>query len=499
MPLSIVDVPHDILLLICVKLSPENVLSFAQTCRGVHAIADSEYVWRHLNYCIPLDISAVNGHDIKNVPGSTIKSSVLDALRLDKNWRREDSKIARIRKIDIGHSVLQMIPLGHQWLATMAKTDRTRDLRPLYQISVWRLRDAHGSRHLQVATFDTVLSCQFAASLQDSGNTILLAFGNARTDIHLGSCLEVYELDVRPCSNDNFLSFSPSIIRQWHIYWRSTIYRVFISGTIVSALFLNLDSFTVATPFLMHHAVILNSKTNATEVMELGHTGFAIHKLDIQWPCLVTTGLHNTHSIVVRVLPPGIRATTIQSHQKIISLEKIRPFTFQSSDLVFDCQMGLPGDHQRMSEGDKQGSPRSLTEVYVTTSPHPELPGKATVFRLPLDVYERNIMLTNVAPQYTFNIPAHSTWAAACIGRTGYRAIWLEKTTFGAADGSIQLMKGTFPYSTSSEEQSLVVRLARVDYPYPFEFGAIRDLELQEAAGRVFISLYTGHIYAFEF
>lgn len=140
-------------------------------------------MWHNIALDIPLELSAVGAcHDIRHLSGSHIKRLVLDALRLDENWRKEDPKIRRIRRIDIGDPVIQMQPLGRQWVVTLTKTNRTTDFRPVYQISILKLRDDNSSTPTAVAKFDTTDCCSFSASLQDSGNTILLCFCDVKID-----------------------------------------------------------------------------------------------------------------------------------------------------------------------------------------------------------------------------------------------------------------------------------------------------------------------------
>lgn len=111
---------------------------------------------------------------LTNMSGSEIKSSLVRALRLDENWRRRVSRVTRISKINHRHSVVDMQPLGREWLVISSRARGSS-----INLSIWHLdlspSDSGGINSAScVAFFEPSQAFSFEASFEDDGDTALI-------------------------------------------------------------------------------------------------------------------------------------------------------------------------------------------------------------------------------------------------------------------------------------------------------------------------------------
>lgn len=153
MIVTITDMPLYILITVCIQLRPQGLLSFIQvsaqnhndsaailierssiTCRSIHEIGSTDYVWHHINIDLPLDID----RRLADLSASNIKSAVIYVMKLEENWDRPISKISRVSRILPRQRGLdKMRPLGRNWLIT-SNVDQDGQTR----LSVWHLSTA---------------------------------------------------------------------------------------------------------------------------------------------------------------------------------------------------------------------------------------------------------------------------------------------------------------------------------------------------------------------
>ena len=114
------------------------------------------------------------------------------------------------------------------------------------------------------------------------------------------------------------------------------------------------------------------------------------------------------------------------------------------------------------------------------------------VFRLP-DLTDPNLEVPLVQSRVTvqhFPIPAKTSVDKVCLGKTGRRAVWLQRHW---DTDEFDVMKSTF--STSSKVGGLFPK------HLAFPFGPLHTCEslaFDEASGRVAMSLLTGQLYILE-
>ncbi|KAG0698952.1 hypothetical protein DFH29DRAFT_71182 [Suillus ampliporus] len=150
MGLLLTDLPQDILIVIFVSLTVEDILSLKQTCRSLHTIGSADYVWRRsvIYFDLPLDLpgDAV----VASLSSNELRDAVLNALKLDRKWRdpnlypRKASCI--ISRCDTFVDALQILP-GGKWLITFQVEQSSRTT----VMSLWSLHDISHA----VITFQT--------------------------------------------------------------------------------------------------------------------------------------------------------------------------------------------------------------------------------------------------------------------------------------------------------------------------------------------------------
>lgn len=133
-----------------------------QTCRVLHALGCTNYVWNQIRIDLPLDLPFKS--DIQHLPASLLQRAVIKALRLEHNWRHRATRIRQLERIPCGNTIDQMQPLGSQWLVTLSRSPS------LAQIAVWHVGGLRGCR---VASVDTTTALRFSADLHTRSEIII--------------------------------------------------------------------------------------------------------------------------------------------------------------------------------------------------------------------------------------------------------------------------------------------------------------------------------------
>ena len=120
--------------------------------------------------------------------------------------------------------------------------------------------------------------------------------------------------------------------------------------------------------------------------------------------------------------------------------------------------------------------------------------GTINVYHFPIDLSKRNLQFTDWRPTHTFRTPPNVTLESICLGKTGYRAVWLSHQ-WNLDDYT--LVKASFP--KAGKMGPVVVPLQPPDQVLPFEPHACRSLYFEEASGRLFVAIHTGEMYILEF
>ncbi|KDR76201.1 hypothetical protein GALMADRAFT_247460 [Galerina marginata CBS 339.88] len=489
MPLALAQLPPDIILLICIHLHPKDLLSFIQTCRVVHALASTDYVWHHVNNDLPLD-----GVDTRltSISGPEIKSRVMRALRLDNQWRRPGSRISRIRKINTQATVVQMRTLGRDWLLISSRAAASS-----ISLSVWRLdmcssctSDMSVIPSSRVISFEPMRAFQFEASFQEDKYTALICIlGGSPTVPHKGQ-LSIYHLNLKGHeSQDNPLG-APFVMNKWTLEHSGLVYYAQISGPIVAAAIVR-----ILDASYNHQILLFNTKTNITVRIgspditnfECGRMQFKIYSRHI-----VIVGVYKGRiKVHVRELPREIFST--RAIPQPLDEEMIPTTSWESVIVDYETPKIRTPEISITSEPIYYSSLESFT-VMANYFPLSETEnGIVNVYHFPIDVSKHGLKFTDWGPTYSFATPPNVSLDPACIGKTGYRAVWLSHQW---EIDDFRLLKASFPING---EPHFVEPLQPPEMPLPFEPHTCRSLYFEEATGRLFVGVHTGEIYLLEF
>ncbi|KIJ62795.1 hypothetical protein HYDPIDRAFT_113894 [Hydnomerulius pinastri MD-312] len=139
MELVLIQLPQDILILICLHLSIEDILSLKQTCRVMHALGSLDYLWHMLvaDLDVPLDIPL--NVSIAALSSTFLRNAVTKALKLDQRWRDPNLHYQSAKRIISSNSSfvdgLHLLPGGH-WLVTIQYEQIAST-----HLTLWSLKD----------------------------------------------------------------------------------------------------------------------------------------------------------------------------------------------------------------------------------------------------------------------------------------------------------------------------------------------------------------------
>ncbi|KAF8910651.1 hypothetical protein CPB84DRAFT_1764267 [Gymnopilus junonius] len=421
---------------------------------------------------------------LTNMSGPEIKYNIVRALRLDENWRRRVSKITRISKINNHRSVVDIQPLGREWLVISSRA-------PTYTIrlSLWRLEVSPSSGIINSScaiSFAPGHAYSFGASFEDGDSTALICVLGASTLTGIGR-LTIYRINLGGRQSDaNFLR-APRVINEWTIDHSGVFYHSEISGSIVAAAIrhashLNWD--------YIHQILLFNTKTNVTIRIESptltrfdsGRMQFKIYSQHI----VIVGAYQERVKVHVRKIPSQLFSDAKVSR---ILEEHLIPSKDWDSYIV-DYETAKIGNLEFfISPEPVYCSILESFTVMVTHSPFSSMErGIISIYRFPIDTNKQGLKFTDWNPLHTFPKPRNVTFEPTCLGKTGRRAVWLSHQW--NADVYV-LMKASFG--------DIVAPLQPQGQALPFEPHTCQSLYFEEATGRLFVAVTTGQIYILEF
>ncbi|KAF9223422.1 hypothetical protein BS17DRAFT_139695 [Gyrodon lividus] len=139
MTLTLIQLPQDTLIIICLQLSIEEVLNLMQTCHVMHALGSLDYLWHRLlaNWDIPLDVPL--NANLTTLPSNFLREAVIKALELDQRWRASSLHLRYAQRIISSNSSfvdgLRLLP-GGRWLVTLQYEQTTQT-----HVTLWSMED----------------------------------------------------------------------------------------------------------------------------------------------------------------------------------------------------------------------------------------------------------------------------------------------------------------------------------------------------------------------
>ncbi|KAH7904039.1 hypothetical protein BJ138DRAFT_1186932 [Hygrophoropsis aurantiaca] len=206
-----IDLPADPLLAIFLNLDVEDISSLKQSCRVLYAVGSLDYLWHRLvRTCnLPLDIPL--GADSATLSGQELQAIVVNALKLDHNWRKPDAYIQRAILIipDANASPVDSMYLlpGGKWLIT-TQLIRSCDYSRHVDLTLWCLGDITGPRSIKtVPIYATATSCRAYYHSVQHEITIAVALQEGDSE-----WIEVYHIsldDPAAVTHSETLEFQP--------------------------------------------------------------------------------------------------------------------------------------------------------------------------------------------------------------------------------------------------------------------------------------------------
>ncbi|KAF9557424.1 hypothetical protein CPC08DRAFT_819882 [Agrocybe pediades] len=491
MPLNIINLPQDLLLIVCTHLDPKDLLSFIQTCRVLHAYGSTDYVWHQIKNMPPLD----NEDNLMDLSAAEIKRSVIRALRLDDNWKRPVSKIMQIYKLSTKSiTAVEMQPLGPNYLVTSHRVAGSSTM-----VSVWRMESytASSSSLPGLVASSCIIAFEpegrafsFHAALQGKNTALIIVLGSTAPPSDRGQ-MTIYRINL-----DSSLELTTPLLNQWKIRHTGVIFYADICGPIVGAAVFNPSE----TPS-RHQVLLFNTNTNviirldAPRAFDGGHMRFKIYSGKI-----VFAGVSGkVVKVCVCKLPQTILSATpvpLLLEENAIPSETWEPMLTEY-ETKWIAHMSMAMSYSMASDPFDKMPPKYITLMTMHTAFSRMEDGVVNLYHFPIDDrFPPGQRFTAWMPTHTFDIPPDVTLENVSVGKTGCRAVWLSHQW---STDDYQLMKGSFSVRGDVLGHKLISPLQPPELALPFQAHTCRSLYFENNTGRLFVGIHTGEIYILQF
>ncbi|KAA1467485.1 hypothetical protein DENSPDRAFT_832549 [Dentipellis sp. KUC8613] len=204
--LSLPDLPNDLLFIIFLCLPLTEILALRQTCRTLHNVGSTDYVWHHIAKNTPLPLNIPLGVDPAALNAHELRKIVIRAWKLDRNWRKPTPDIIKYTPIIYGSGQLAINSMhflpGAQWLVTAQRYHRVGI--PRTAINLWCLEDLDAPyRSSSADTAGHFL--HFSVAQRKDSNIVSVA---VTTDAGNRNTIQIHNLHVRNRSESELFQFA---------------------------------------------------------------------------------------------------------------------------------------------------------------------------------------------------------------------------------------------------------------------------------------------------
>ncbi|KIY72333.1 hypothetical protein CYLTODRAFT_440599 [Cylindrobasidium torrendii FP15055 ss-10] len=479
---GILALPVDILLVVVSYIPVESVLCLLQTCRGFHALGSTDYVWHTIGTdSLPLDIPP--DLDCRRLSGQTLHRAWVKGLRLERNWSTEaynPRQLSQIKNSD-EYIVIQTQFLSSDWLVTLARAPSISSL----CLSIWNV--TFPGREYRYAYMEIPHASKFSAATRKGGTEAVVA-------VVLDAYTRTTNVNVYSVCLDK--DQDPFILATFHQAGR-------------------IASLSDGTPgeLRVRDNIVMISVAHFGDVFSPPTYTFLAFNVDTQTHLTLRAKLpeHFTH-VQFRLFPHHLVIAGLKLHERLAlqtydftaakaALARPRYLASENDadhDLLGPCLAEdttdeVPSDSDfSLSDGFiRNGMPAITALVFHATAVSAlTRHGTASVFSFPAEVNSHCPAGMGAMPIHVFRTPTSAASDIVCLGRTGYRCVWLERRW----DTDIfTLMKASFPSRDS--KTAFVERLLPPTFTLPFLASSIQSMSFEESTGRISLGLHTGQLY----
>ncbi|KAI0067465.1 hypothetical protein BV25DRAFT_1106393 [Artomyces pyxidatus] len=491
---SFEEIPTDIHLLIFQHLSVPDVLSLKQTCRALHVLGSSDYLWHQIAraFSIPLDIPFAA--DTTLIPAHELQRSIVNASRLEHNWRQPAPLIKRCAAVVYGTSSaaideMQLLP-GARWLFT-AQRKRRRTGPHMTIVNVWTLpQDGKAAYHAGSVDIAGQYK-QFSVAFNSTGDAATLAISTYAAEQSDQSVLRIYDVPLLDRSKADFREHRLMKAFSKPADAMGIIHELTVDEDMVAAIFVNFD---VDFPGHSYQIFVVNTTTWAQKVI---HPKFSepLNRLSLKLSSgKITLVGATTDAIVVRVLHlPGCVTGKYSDRplERHPSLERVE----LAEGLGYLAALTISSGHNPIDSDTlifhTANIPVSISLLFFdlldTTSGH------AHLVRL-VSTADDVSGSRHRCQDKQFPFPVDTSVKLVRIGRTGRRAVWIEQNW---DKDELRIMRSHFPEEDIGA--SNVGVLLPNDPAFPFTPRMCQSMAFDEAAGRLCLGLFNGDIWVLHF
>ncbi|KAH9481677.1 hypothetical protein JR316_0006204 [Psilocybe cubensis] len=248
-----------------------------------------------------------------------------------------------------------------------------------------------------------------------------------------------------------------------------------------------------------YKVLLLNTDTNLT--LQVGYTGILPAAIQICLPYIIFMSESNKGTkikVQVRELPKELFSNTMVEYKPYQDDSDIPWANWHSSVVDYESDT-QPADSIRVERVENMDSSSELKSITVLAR-RCSWNGTANleqmaVFHFPVDTSRRNVHITEWPATYTFSIPSlNGTWHNF-MGSTGRRTVCFSQQRVNNRTEEV-LMKASLPKNDSMAP--IVHRLLVPEMDLPFDPHQCSRIYLEEATGRLFVTLKTGGAYLLE-
>ncbi|TRM64203.1 hypothetical protein BD626DRAFT_491076 [Schizophyllum amplum] len=517
---NLIQLPEDVIVCVCYWLRVEDVLRLIETCRALHTLASSDYVWHQIPLDFPLATRPDKPHTSR--PANELRHLAVQALRLNRNWRRPVFARPRLTRVDHGNIVFRSELLANDRLCTLS-----RSLTSMTYFTVWVLADSGPRRE---HCFETPGAINFSAALvRDSDDSLVAIIG--RTSRHL-EYLDVYRVSASRSVEDvdyPQVSLVASVCRPSH---EGTFNEVHVADYIVAVSLARFEGQHVP----VYQILLVNTRTCVHLLVNPSIPQYSDHKhfrlcgaVEPRHILFLNTSPGRTASLVTHIHALPSELFDIEPPPERESIRARSPHTppyrprgspphstpssppppasppprlVELGPLVHRHEIPTVPVRLQTYASDVQMDPSTGRCALAVLAFHGAYVGsrgqagaRSTVFSLP-----RKRSDSASADVQTFRMDPLVGLDIVCIGRSGRRAVWLERNWETDAFALVKADFGAPGDKGAGEKRQLVVApLLPPHLALPFEAHACQSLAFDEARGRVCLALHTGDVYVLDF